>query len=130
MNMVVTAYVRAWALDYIPGDLDSLARAYTFNASNNTPIETFVERRSRDLIKFNCDGMIYHLNRSCKVMDMQQAEVQRQIQAKTGVPFVSFDGDQSDFRNYSEAQFETRMEAFAELMDEFKATKKNKEAQK
>ncbi len=128
MNMVVTSYVRAWALDYIPGDLDSLARAYTFTASNNTPIETFVERRSRDLVKFNCDGMIYHLNRSCKVMDMQQAEVQRQITAKTGVPFVSFDGDQSDFRNYSEAQFETRMEAFAELMDQFKATKKNKEA--
>ena len=128
MNMVVTSYVRAWALDYIPGDLDSLARAYTFTASNNTPIETFVESRSRDLVKFNCDGMIYHLNRSCKVMDMQQAEVQRQITAKTGVPFVSFDGDQSDFRNYSEAQFETRMEAFAELMDQFKATKKNKEA--
>ena len=128
MNMVVTSYVRAWALDYIPGDLDSLARAYTFTASNNTPIETFVERRSRDLIKFKCDGMIYHLNRSCKVMAMQQAEIQRRLTEITGVPYVSFDGDQSDFRNYSEAQFETRMEAFAELMDQFKATKKNKEA--
>ncbi|MBQ3379716.1 MAG: 2-hydroxyacyl-CoA dehydratase [Clostridia bacterium] len=126
MNIVATAYVRSWALDYIPGDLDSLARAYSFTSSNNVPIETLVERRSRDLIKFKCDGMVYHLNRSCKVMDMQQAELQRRVTEKTGVPYVSFDGDQSDFRNYSEAQFETRMEAFTEVMDQFKAMKNEK----
>ena len=66
------------------------------------------------------------MNRSCKVMDMQQAELQRRVTEKTGVPYVSFDGDQSDFRNYSEAQFETRMEAFTEVMDQFKAMKNEK----
>ncbi len=126
MNIVATAYVRAWALDYIPGDLDSLIKAYTFTPSNNTPIETLVERRSRDLIKFKCDGMIYHLNRSCKVMAMQQAEIQRRLTEITGVPYVSFDGDQSDFRNYSEAQFETRIEAFTEIMDQHKAVREGK----
>lgn len=125
INIVATAYVRAWALDYIPGDLDSLAKAYTFTPSNNTPIETLVERRARDLKKFKCDGMIYHLNRSCKVMDMQQYEVQRQLSKLSGVPYTSFDGDQSDFRNYSEAQFETRIEAFVDVMKQYKEAKKN-----
>jgi len=125
MNIVATAYVRAWALDYIPGDLDSLAKAYTFTPSNNTPIETLVERRARDLKKFKVDGMVYHLNRSCKVMDMMQYEVQRRLTEATGVPYTSFDGDQSDFRNYSEAQFETRMEAFVDIMKQRKEAMKN-----
>jgi benzoyl-CoA reductase/2-hydroxyglutaryl-CoA dehydratase subunit BcrC/BadD/HgdB len=45
----------------------------------------------------------------------------RRVAEATGKPYISFDGDQADFRNYSEAQFETRIEAFVELM------RKNKE---
>ncbi len=116
MNVVATAYVRAWALDYKSGDLDGMAEAYSTTAGNNMPLETQVQRRSDALIKFKCDGMLYHMNRSCKVMDCMQYEVQRRVEEKTGVPFTSFDGDQSDYRNYSEAQFETRLEAFAEMM--------------
>ena len=37
-----------------------------------------------------------------------------------GLPYVSFDGDQADYRNFSEAQFETRIEAFVELMRKHK----------
>ena len=40
-------------------------------------------------------------------MDCQMMEVQRQLSEMAGVPFTSFDGDQADYRNYSEAQFET-----------------------
>ena len=49
-------------------------------------------------------------------------EVQRQLSQLAGVPFTSFDGDQADYRNYSEAQFETRIQGLVELM------KTNKEA--
>ena len=38
-------------------------------------------------------------------MDCQMMEVQRQLSKKAGVPYTSFDGDQADYRNYSEAQF-------------------------
>ena len=45
----------------------------------------------------------------------------RQVsEACNGLPYMSFDGDQADFRNFSEAQFETRIEAFAELMRKHK----------
>ena len=49
-------------------------------------------------------------------------EVQRQLSQLAGVPFASFDGDQADYRNYSEAQFETRIQGLVEVM------RQNKEA--
>lgn len=47
-------------------------------------------------------------------------EVQRQLSKQAGVPFTSFDGDQADYRNYSEAQFETRIQGLVEVMREKK----------
>lgn len=116
INMVATSYVKGWALDYKAGDLDDMARAYSFVPANNDSLPTFVKRRSEALKQFQCDGMVYHVNRSCKVMDCQQIEAQRQIRDITGVPFTSFDGDQSDYRNYSEAQYETRIQGLVEVM--------------
>ena len=80
-----------------------------------------VKRRIEWSEKYHIDGNLYHVNRACKVMSCQQQEVMRRVAEATGKPYISFDGDQADFRNYSEAQFETRIEAFVELM------RKNKE---
>ena len=50
-------------------------------------------------------------------------EMERQFRQKTGVPTVMFDGDQSDPRCFSEAQYETRIAALAEIMEENKLRK-------
>ena len=71
---------------------------------------------------FQLDGIIYHSNRSCKLMDFRQFEVQRRVEGITGVPSVIFDGDQTDPRAFSLAQFETRIQALVEMME---AKKKN-----
>lgn len=121
INVCATAYAKAWALDYEIGNLDDMARVYSFNSSNNILIDETIERRVAWNKKFSIDGSIYHVNRACKVMACQQQEVMRQVSALGGgLPYVSFDGDQADFRNFSEAQFETRIEAFAELMRKHK----------
>lgn len=125
VNMVASGYVKAWALDYETNDLDGMARAYNWCPANNNNMSTFIRRRVEAVQQFQCDGMIYHVNRSCKVMDCQQIEAQRQIEAITGVPYTTFDGDQSDYRNYSEAQYETRIQGLVEVME---ANKKAKEA--
>ena len=76
--------------------------------------------------KFHIDGTIYHVNRACKVMVCQQQELMRQVsEACGGLPYMSFDGDQADYRNFSEAQFEQRIEAFAETMRNRKEALKN-----
>ena len=123
INMVASSYGKAWAINY--DDLDGMARAYCFASTNGDNLTTMLSRRLEALQRFDCDGTIYHVNRSCKVMDCQMMEVQRQLSELAGVPFTSFDGDQADYRNYSEAQFETRIQGLVEVMRQNKEAKKN-----
>lgn len=123
INMVASSYGKAWAIEY--EDLDGMARAYCFASTNGDNATTMLQRRKDALEKFGCEGTIYHVNRSCKVMDCQMMEVQRQLSRKTGVPFTSFDGDQADYRNYSEAQFETRIQGLVEVMSQNNEVKEN-----
>ena len=43
------------------------------------------------------------------------------VKANTEKPYVSFDGDQTDPRNFSQAQYDTRAEALVEIMSENEA---------
>jgi benzoyl-CoA reductase/2-hydroxyglutaryl-CoA dehydratase subunit BcrC/BadD/HgdB len=124
INMVATGYVNAWGLDYELNDLDGMARAYIDLPNNNNNLDTVVARRIEAHRKFQVDGTIYHVNRSCKVMDCQQYETQRRISQATGIPYTSFDGDQADSRAYSEAQYETRIQGLMELMEQRKLERK------
>ena len=38
--------------------------------------------------------------------------------AECSIPLATFDGDQADPRNFSEAQYETRVQGLAEVMEE------------
>ena len=126
INVCATAYARAWSLDYTPGDIESLARAYSFTSSNNILMDESIRRRKEWNEKFHIDGTIYHVNRACKVMVCQQQELMRRVSEACGnLPYMAFDGDQADYRNFSEAQFETRIEAFAELMRKHKEELRN-----
>ena len=120
INMVASSYGKAWAIEY--EDLDGMAKAYCFASTNGDNATTMLDRRYEALMRFGVEGTIYHVNRSCKVMDCQMMEVQRQLWKMAGIPFTSFDGDQADYRNFSEAQFENRIQGLAEIM------KANKEA--
>jgi len=123
INMVASSYGKAWAIEY--EDLDGMARAYCFASTNGDNLTTMLSRRLEALRRMDCEGTIYHVNRSCKVMDCQMMEVQRQLSRIAGVPFASFDGDQADYRNYSEAQFETRIEGLVEIMKQNKEAREN-----
>ena len=67
--------------------------------------------------KGKIDGTIYHLNRSCKLMSFLNVETAEIIKEANGKPYVSFDGDQTDPNVYSEAQYETRVQALVEMME-------------
>ena len=41
----------------------------------------------------------------------------RRIARDLDIPVVLFDGDQSDPRNFSEAQYQTRLQGLIEVMD-------------
>ncbi len=116
MNMVVSPYTKLWTLEYEQDDLDGLARAYTGITSNINMMNNV--QQSVDLVnQYTLDGVLYHSNRSCKLMSMKQFEVMRKVGEITGIPTTIFDGDQSDPRAFSLAQFETRVQALYEIME-------------
>ncbi|MGL5656650.1 MAG: 2-hydroxyacyl-CoA dehydratase subunit D [Fusobacteriaceae bacterium] len=114
--MTGSAYPGLWNLEYTPGDMLSMAEAYT-----RIYINTCLENRAKVLTDVvttgKSDGVLYHLNRSCKLMSFLNADTAEIIQQKTGLPFTSFDGDQTDPRNFAPAQFDTRIQALDEIMD-------------
>lgn len=122
INMVTSTYPESWTIVYEQNDLDGMARAYSANYANRN-----LDYGTGNVIKlvrdFDLDGIVYHSNRSCKLMDFRQYEVQRRIEGATGVPSVVFDGDQTDPRIFSQAQYETRIQALVEMMEENKIKK-------
>ena len=50
----------------------------------------------------------------------------RQIGEACDIPVTSFDGDQADPRNFSEAQYDTRVQGLMEIMESNKAEKGDK----
>lgn len=120
INIVGSTYPEAWTLLYEAGDLEGMARAYA-SVMNNCNLERQIDLRVRIIEECKCDGAVYHMNRSCKLMDLMQYQLQKEVYRRTGVPFVVFDGDQTDPRNFAKAQFETRVQALVEMMENIKA---------
>ena len=115
--MTGSAYPGMWDFEYIPGDMMSMAETYSkvyLNCCGPQRYEDFYKVVSNS----KSDGILLHLNRSCKIMAFLNQEGAEYVNAKMGVPFVSFDGDQTDPRVFAQAQFDTRVQALCEMMDE------------
>ncbi|MDP2854843.1 MAG: 2-hydroxyacyl-CoA dehydratase family protein [Smithellaceae bacterium] len=117
INLITSTYPDSWTIVYDSDDLDAMARAYSSNYANRNL--AYGAGNIVQIVKdFSLDGIIYHSNRSCKLMDFRQYEVQRQVQEQTGVASVIFDGDQTDPGAFSLAQYETRIQALMEMMEQ------------
>jgi len=123
VNAVINGYVTAWNVVYEPGNLDSMAYAYATSSTNSLSTPSIMNMRAKTIQNYNCDGMLCHVNRSCKLMTFHIFVGRNIVEEKTGVPCANFDGDQSDTRVYSEAQFETRVQGLVEIMKQNKAVK-------
>ena len=123
LNSIMTgsAYPGLWDLHYDANDesLHSMAEAYT-RIYINTCLENKVTVLLNIVNNGQCDGVVYHLNRSCKLMSFLNVETAEIVKEKTGTPYVSFDGDQTDPRSFSPAQFDTRVQALVEIMEQQK----------
>lgn len=123
MNMVTSTYPKSWAMNYETGDIEGMALAYSENPYVNCNMNVDVANMIELANKFSLDGILFHSNRSCKLMDFRQYEIQRRLFADAAIPSVLFEGDQTDPRLFSEAQYETRVQALCEMMREAKEKK-------
>lgn len=117
--MTGSAYPEMWNLKYTPGDWESMAEAYT-RIYINTNIDNKVEKLNDIISGGQCDGILYHQNRSCKLMSLLNHETADRLHQINKLPYVSFDGDQTDPRNYTPANYETRVQALDEMMKQGK----------
>ncbi len=117
MNMVGTIYTSAFGFDY--DDFDDMIKCYC-NVPNAINLELSRDKRVDIIKKTKTQGALVHTNRSCKLWSGFMYEMSRQFGEACNVPVVSFDGDQADPRNFSEAQYETRVQGLMELIDENK----------
>lgn len=125
VNAVMNGYVTAWDVQYIPGDLDGMAKAYQVSSTNSLSTPAIMEKRVESIKDFGCEGMLCHVNRSCKLMTFHIFVGREIIERDAKVPVANFDGDQSDTRVFSEAQFETRLQGLVEIMKERKEAQSN-----
>lgn len=123
----VTAVVYAPAFGFVYDGLDDLCRAYC-KAPNSVCLEQGVEWREQLCRENHVDGVLVHYNRSCKPWSGYMAEMQRRFTKDLGIPCAGFDGDQADPRNFTEANYETRVQGLVEAMEENARKKEEQEA--
>ncbi len=112
----VTACVYGPSFAFLYDDMDGLARAYS-EVPNAINLERSTELREKLCRQGKVDGGLVHINRSCKMWSGTALEMGRRIARDLDIPVVTFDGDQSDPRNFSEAQYQTRVEGLVEVME-------------
>ncbi len=122
LGVNVTATIYGPAFSFLYGNVDELMAAYAYVPNSNC-FERELELRVVEAVKNKVDGAVFHMNRSCKHWSGALYEMERQLRETVGIPTVVFDGDQSDPRAFSEAQYLTRIQGLVEIMAENKRRK-------
>lgn len=121
-----TSYIYGSYKSRIYDSLDEMLTVYA-SVWNSVCIEKARDNRLAIARPNHIDGILVHVNRSCKLWSGMLPEITRQVAQACQVPAAMYDGDQADPRNFSKAQFETRLQGLVEIMD---ANKKEKEVKK
>lgn len=113
--LVGATYLYHWVRHLDPKDpIRSLAREFSTSTTMNRSVAHKIDKIGGMLKAYKADGLIIHSNRSCKPDSLGSLDVQREIQARLGIPVLMVDGDHTDPRAYSDAVVQTRLEAFIE----------------
>ncbi len=120
---VAETYSAAWSIRM---DTSDPIRALAIKSLMSYPLVSCVSisRRKEMVLKacrdYAIDGVIFHRNKSCLPITLGQMEIRRALEEELGIPSVFIDADHMDERNFSMAQFQTRADAFIEMLLERK----------
>lgn len=117
--LVADTYTSAWcsAIQYIDENnfLDSMAEAYT-RIYLNIGVDQMADQVLEMIKLYQVDGFVMHSNRSCKPYSFGQLDIQKIVREKAGIPVLMLEADMVDPRSFSQAQAETRIDAFMEII--------------
>jgi len=115
---VYEPYSEAWAyrLD-TSKPLESLAKKI-LTMGLNVDIDMRIERFLESIKTYHIDGAVLFSNRSCKTWSAPQLVTADILSEKFDTPYLIFEADMADPRQYSEAQIKNRVDAFLEVLGE------------
>lgn len=115
---VYEPYSEAWAyrLD-ASKPLESIARKI-LAMGLNVDIDLRIERFLESIKEFQIDGAVLFSNRSCKTWSTPQLVTADILNKNFNVPYLLFEADMADPRQYAEAQIKNRIDAFLEVLGE------------
>ena len=115
--LVADTYTNAWARQSMDAKdpIQSLADAYT-EIYLNIDLEKMIVDIKELIDRYSVDGFVLHSNRSCKPYSLGQYDIARVIQRDLNIPTLIIEADMTDDRVYSDAQTQTRVEAFIETL--------------
>ncbi|MFZ5568845.1 MAG: 2-hydroxyacyl-CoA dehydratase subunit D [Thermodesulfobacteriota bacterium] len=117
--VVAETYSAAWSLRLDP---ENPRETLALKSLRSYPMVSCVSiRRRTEMVlqacrEYHIDGVIMHRNKSCAPITLGQMDIQRALEKELGIPSVFIDADHMDGRNFSEAQFQTRADAFMEML--------------
>lgn len=116
-SVVASPYTNAWVhcIDFAKSPMRALAENYIASYPNRS-LRYKADLAISFLKEFQADGFVLHSARSCKPFSLMQNGVIRIVEQELGTPCLMIDGDIVDSRFYSEAQVNTRIEAFIETL--------------
>jgi benzoyl-CoA reductase/2-hydroxyglutaryl-CoA dehydratase subunit BcrC/BadD/HgdB len=117
--LVADTYTSAWcgSMKYIdPSDfINTMAEGYS-RIYLNIGVDQMADEVIAMIDKYDVQGLVMHSNRSCKPYSFGQYDIRGIIQEKRGLPTLMLEADMVDERSFSEAQVETRIDAFMEML--------------
>lgn len=117
--LVADTYTSAWcgslkyvdSQDFLGSAAESYARIYL-----NIGVDQMAKVVLSMIDKYGADGIVMHSNRSCKPYSFGQYDIQKIVERERGIPSLMIEADMCDERNFSEAQIQTRIDAFMEMI--------------
>ncbi|HDP81093.1 MAG TPA: 2-hydroxyacyl-CoA dehydratase [Spirochaetes bacterium] len=117
--VVAETYSAAWSLRL---DTERPLEALALKSLMSYPMVSCVSvKKRREMVlracrEYKIDGAVLHRNKSCLPITLGQMDIKRALEDELEVPSVIIDADHMDERNFSPAQFETRADAFMEML--------------
>ncbi|PIP42697.1 MAG: hypothetical protein COX19_00060 [Desulfobacterales bacterium CG23_combo_of_CG06-09_8_20_14_all_51_8] len=121
--VVAETYSAAWSIRL---DTQNPKKALALKSLMSYPLVSCVSiNKRKEMVLKACrdyaiDGVIFHRNKSCLPITLGQMEIKQALEEELGIPSVIIDADHMDERNFSLAQFQTRVDAFMEMLLERK----------
>ena len=103
LRTIADQYVRYWLQILTPTSISDMSGEKFFIDS---------------IKKYSIDGIIMHNGVTCRIYSMGQHDILTAVREKLGTPGVIFEGDMADRQFFSESQFEIRLQALLETIDE------------